>query len=184
MFLKKADWKRSGYVVSTKIFWAGKHVNQRGLSRKHITEGVDDALKRLQLDYVDLVFCHRPDIYTPIEEVVRAMNFVIDSGRAFYWGTSEWNAQQLQEAFGVAQRFDLIPPLMEQPQYNMFCRTRVEKEYLPLYKEYGLGTTIWSPLACGVLTGKYSGGNIPEGSRLGFDKMASLKQNFFQQSWS
>jgi len=176
---KRAGWKRSEFVVSTKIFWGGSGVNQRGLSRKHIIEGVNDALTRLQLDYVDLVFCHRPDIYTPIEETVRAMNHVIDQGKAYYWGTSEWSARDITEAAEIARRLDLSPPLMEQPQYNMLCRNRVEKEYLPLYKSYGLGTTIWSPLASGILSGKYSGGNIPEGSRFAFDKMAWLKNNFF-----
>jgi len=179
---KKTGWKRSEFVVSTKIFWGGSGVNQRGLSRKHIIEGVNNAADRLQLDYVDLVFCHRPDIHTPVEEVVRAMNYVVNSGKAFYWGTSEWNAQQLEEAFGIAKRLDLIPPLMEQPQYNMFCRNKVEKEYAPLYTNYGLGTTIWSPLASGILTGKYSGGNIPEGSRLAFDKMSWLKKGFLENT--
>jgi len=179
---KRAGWKRSEFVVSTKIFWGGSGPNQRGLSRKHIIEGVNDALSRFQLDYVDLVFCHRPDIYTPIEETVRAMNHVIDHGKALYWGTSEWSAREITEATEIARHLDLSPPLMEQPQYNMFCRNRVEKEYAPLYKNYGLGTTIWSPLASGILTGKYSGGKIPEGSRLGFDKMSWLKKGFFENS--
>jgi len=177
--LKKAGWKRSEYVISTKIFWGGKLPTQRGLSRKHIVEGVDAALKRLQLDYVDLVFCHRPDIETPMEETVRAMNHVINNGKAFYWGTSEWNARQITEATEIALRLGMAAPSVEQPQYNMLCRSKFEKEYVPLYKNYGIGTTIWSPLASGVLTGKYSGGNIPEGSRFGFDKMSMLKNSFF-----
>lgn len=163
--LKKTGWKRSDLVLSTKIFWGGEGPNDKGLSRKHIIEGTDAALNRMQVDYVDLIFCHRPDLHTPIEETVRAMNHIIDQGKAFYWGTSEWTAQQIMEAYGIARREHLIPPLMEQPEYNMFKRDKIEKEYLPLYNEVGLGTTIWSPLASGLLTGKYVDG-IPEGSRL------------------
>jgi len=163
--LKKTGWKRSDLVLSTKIFWGGEGPNDKGLSRKHIIEGTDAALKRMQVDYVDLIFCHRPDLHTPIEETVRAMNHIINQGKAFYWGTSEWTAQQIMEAYGIAKREHLIPPLMEQPEYNMFKREKIEKEYLPLYNEVGLGTTIWSPLASGLLTGKYVDG-IPEGSRL------------------
>jgi voltage-dependent potassium channel beta subunit len=162
--IRRAGFKRSDLVLSTKIFWGSEGVNDRGLSRKHIIEGTDAALKRLQTDYVDLVFCHRPDSRTPIEETVRAMNAVIDSGRAFYWGTSEWSAAQLMEAHGVARQLGLIGPLMEQPQYNMFHRDRVEREYAPLYDAIGLGLTIWSPLASGLLTGKYNDG-IPPGTR-------------------
>jgi len=124
-------------------------------------------------------FCHRPDPLTPIEETVRAMNYLIDHGKTFYWGTSEWSAQQITEAIEIANRLDLIPPLMDQPQYNLLCRNRVEKEYLPLYKNYGFGTTIWSPLASGILTGKYSGGKIPAGSRMAVEKMSWLKDSFF-----
>lgn len=162
---KKAGWKRTDLVVSTKLFWGGKGPNDRGLSRKHIVEGTDAALKRLQLDYVDLLYCHRPDVHTPIEETVRAMTHVINQGKAFYWGTSEWSAVQIQDAHMIARREKLIPPTMEQPQYNMFHRDRFEKEYAPLYRDYGLGTTIWSPLASGLLTGKYNDG-IPAGSRM------------------
>ena len=173
--LKKAGWRRSDLVISTKIFWGGtpqgpgKPVmsgpNDRGLSRKHIIEGTDAALARLDLDYVDLIYCHRPDIDTPIEETVWAMNQVVRQGKALYWGTSEWSAAQIRRAYDIARREHLIPPTMEQPQYNMFSRDRVETEYAPLYDEIGLGTTIWSPLASGILTGKYNDG-IPEGSRL------------------
>jgi len=173
--IKKCGWKRSDIVVSTKLFWAGEGVNDRGLSRKHIIEGLRASLKRMQLDYVDLLYAHRPDIDTPMEETVRAFNWCIDQGLALYWGTSEWSAAQLIEAHAVAGRLGLIGPLMEQPQYNMFCRERFEKEYAPLYKDYGLGTTIWSPLASGVLTGKYNKGTVPEGSRFAIkgDKVIS-----------
>jgi len=163
--LKKGGWKRSDLVISTKIFWGGRGPNDRGLSRKHIIEGTDAALARLQLDYVDLIFCHRPDINTPIEETVRAMNFIIDQSKAFYWGTSEWSAEQIRAAYEIARQEHLIPPTMEQPQYNMFVREKLENEYIPLFDEFGLGTTIWSPLASGILTGKYSDG-IPEDTRV------------------
>jgi voltage-dependent potassium channel beta subunit len=162
--LANSGWRRSDYVVSTKIYWGGEGPNDRGLSRKHIVEGTDAALARLQLDYVDLIFCHRADLHTPVEETVRAMNHVIGQGKALYWGTSEWPAERILEAYHVARRERLIPPLMEQPQYNLFHRERVEFEYAPLYERIGLGTTIWSPLAGGLLTGKYNDG-IPEGTR-------------------
>lgn len=160
--LKKLGWNRSEYVVSTKIFWGGSGPNQNGLSRKHILEGTMAALERLQLDYVDLVFCHRPDYETPIEETVRAMSHLVDQGHAFYWGTSEWDAYQLRAAYDIADREHLVPPTMEQPEYNMLFRKRFEVEYAALYKDFGLGTTIWSPLSSGILTGKYGKG-ISEG---------------------
>jgi len=166
--IKKRGWKRSDLVVSTKIFWGGSGPNDRGLSRKHIVEGVEASLRRLGMDYVDLLFCHRPDYHTPVEETVWAMNLVIQQGKAFYWGTSEWSAEEIMRAVGIARREHLIPPVMEQPEYNMFHRDRVEREYAPLYGEIGLGTTIWSPLASGLLTGKYNDG-IPQASRLGLD---------------
>lgn len=175
--IKKAGWKRSDLVISTKIFWGGDGPNNTGLSRKHILEGTDASLKRLQMDYVDLIFCHRPDKLTPIEETVRAMNQVINQGKAFYWGTSEWSAAQIMEAYSVARREHLIPPLMEQPQYHMFHRERVEKEYAHLYREIGLGTTIWSPLASGLLTGKYNNG-MPEGTRATLEGYGWLKKMF------
>lgn len=178
--LKKAGWKRSDLVISTKIFWGGNGVNDRGLSRKHIIEGTNAALKRLQLEYVDLIFCHRPDIHTPMEEVVRAMNFIINQGKAFYWGTSEWSSAQIIEAIDVAHRNNLIPPLMEQPEYNLFHREKVELEFSKLYSEYGYGTTIWSPLASGLLTGKYSDG-IPSGSRLDLEEYSWLKNRIMSQ---
>lgn len=173
--IKKAGWKRSDLVLSTKIFWGGQGPNDKGLSRKHIIEGTDAALKRLQTDYVDLIFCHRPDLHTPIEETVRAMNHIIDQGKAFYWGTSEWNAAQIMEAYQIARREKLIPPLMEQPEYNMLHREKIEKEFLPLYDKIGLGTTIWSPLKSGLLTGKYNEG-IPDKSRLSLPSYEWLKE--------
>ena len=175
--VKKMGWKRSDLVISTKIFWGGQGVNDRGLSHKHIIEGVNASLKRLQMEYVDLVFCHRPDNETPIEETVRAMTQVIHQGKAFYWGTSEWSATQIMEAYGIARREHLIPPIMEQPQYHMFHRERVEKEYARLYREIGLGTTIWSPLASGLLTGKYNQGMI-EGTRATLPGYEWLKKRF------
>ncbi len=175
--IKRAAWKRSDLIISTKIFWGGQGVNDRGLSHKHIMEGANNALKRLQLEYVDLIYCHRPDINTPMEEVVRAMNILINQGKVFYWGTSEWSAAQIIEAHAVAQREHLIPPLMEQPQYNLFHRHKVESEFAHLYKRYGLGTTIFSPLASGLLTGKYSEG-IPDNSRLALKELSWLKERF------
>ena len=163
--IRKAGWKRSDLVLSTKIFWGGSGPNDRGLSHKHLIEGTKAALKRLQTDYVDLIFCHRPDLHTPIEETVWAMNLIIHQGKAFYWGTSEWSAEQIRAAYDFARQEHLIPPLMEQSEYNMFHRDRIEKEYLNLYKEIGLGTTIWSPLASGILSGKYNNG-IPPNSRM------------------
>ncbi|MEM7354328.1 MAG: aldo/keto reductase [Acidobacteriota bacterium] len=174
--LRKAGWKRSDLVISTKVFWGGEGPNDRGLSRKHVIEGTEAALARLQLDYVDLLFCHRPDPATPIEETVRAMTYLINQGKAFYWGTSEWSANQIMEAYGVARREHLIPPTMEQPQYNMFHRERVEVEYARLYREIGLGTTIWSPLASGILTGKYEKG-MPEGTRFDLPQYDWLRDN-------
>ncbi len=163
--LRKAEWKRSDLVISTKIFWGGEGPNDRGLSRKHIIEGTDAALKRLDMDYVDLIFCHRPDLDTPIEETVWAMNQVLAQGKALYWGTSEWSASQIRRAYDFARQEHLIPPTMEQPQYNMLHRDKVEMEFADLYEEIGLGTTIWSPLASGILTGKYCDG-VPDGTRM------------------
>jgi voltage-dependent potassium channel beta subunit len=173
--LKKTGWRRESYVVSTKIFWGGKGPNDTGLSYKHVVEGVNNALRRLQLDNVDLVFAHRPDPETPIEETVRAMDQVIRQGKAFYWGTSEWSAADIMRADGIARQYHLTPPSMEQPQYNMLYRQRVEVEYQPVYKELGYGTTIWSPLASGILTGKYNDG-IPEGSRLALEGYDFLRR--------
>ncbi len=172
--IREAGWKRSDLILSTKVFWGGSGPNDRGLSYKHIIEGTRASLARLQQEYVDLIFCHRPDPDTPIEETVRAMNHVLARGWAFYWGTSEWSAEQITEAYRIARQEHLAPPVMEQPQYNLFHRERVEIEYARLYEEIGLGTTIWSPLASGLLTGKYNDG-IPEGSRLAIEKYDWLR---------
>ncbi|KAI9597629.1 NADP-dependent oxidoreductase domain-containing protein [Syncephalis fuscata] len=155
--IKKCGWKRSDIVISTKLFWGGNGPNDRGLSRKHIVEGLNASLKRLQLEYVDIIYAHRPDPETPMEEVVRAFNHVIDQGKAFYWGTSEWSAEELTDAYAIADRLNLIGPITEQPQYNMFTRERFEKEYAPALPLESIGG--------GVLTGKYNKG-VPEGSRL------------------
>ncbi len=177
--IKKLGWRRESIVVSTKVFWGGDGPNDLGLSHKHIIEGVNAALRRLQMDYVDLVFCHRPDPETPIEETVRAMDIIVRQGKAFYWGTSEWSAADIMAADGIARRYGLTPPSMEQPQYNMFTRERFEKEYAPLYKELGYGTTIWSPLASGLLTGKYNDG-IPADSRAALPGYEWLRNNMLK----
>jgi voltage-dependent potassium channel beta subunit len=164
--LKRIGWRRSSYLVTTKFFW-GLHdgPNEKNtLNRKYLLEAIDGSLRRLQLEYVDLVFCHRPDPETPIEETVRAMHDIVQRGKAMYWGTSEWSATQVAEAWEVAERHHLHKPQMEQPQYNMFVRERVERELAPLCEKLGIGLTTWSPLASGVLTGKYQTG-IPAGSR-------------------
>jgi len=173
---KKTGWPRESFVVSSKVFWGGEGPNDKGLSRKHIYEACRRSLKRLQLDYLDLFFCHRPDPTTPIEETVCAMDDLIHQGLVLYWGTSEWNAADIMRAYGIAREHGLTPPQMEQPQYNMLHRERVEKEYLPLYREIGLGTTIWSPLAFGLLTGKYNRG-IPQGARASLSGYEWLKDS-------
>ena len=162
--LRKMDWPRDTFLVSSKVFWGGDRPNQEGLSRKHVFEACHKALKRLQVDYLDLYFCHRPDPKTPIEETARAMSDLVHQGKVLYWGTSEWSAQEITQAYAVSREFNLVPPTMEQPMYNLFGRFRFEKEYARLYSEYGLGTTIWSPLASGLLTGKHKGGP-QEGTR-------------------
>jgi voltage-dependent potassium channel beta subunit len=163
--LKNTGWNRDTYLVSSKVFWGGELPNQRGLSRKHVAEACHAALRRLQVDYLDFYFCHRPDKNTPMEETVWAMHNLIEQGKVLYWGTSEWSAQEVQEAIMIARMNHLIPPTMEQPQYNMLVRRKVEAEFNKLFTDYGYGTTIWSPLASGLLTGKYNKG-IPKGSRL------------------
>ena len=175
--LKKKTWSRSSYCLSSKVYFGfedGKP-NQTGLSRKHIIEGCHAALKRLQVDYIDLFFCHRPDKNTPIEETVWAMNTLIQQGKILYWGTSEWANDELMAAFVFAEKNHLIGPSMEQPQYNMFERTKIEKDYLLLFRDFGLGTTIWSPLASGLLTGKYNSA-MPSDTRLQIEGMDWLKE--------
>ena len=174
--LKKLQWDRTSYVVSSKVYFGDgrKLPNQTGLSRKHIFEACHDALRRLQVDYLDLFFCHRPDRDTPIEETVWAMNHLIQQGKVLYWGTSEWSAQDITYAHLLAQKNNLIGPLMEQPQYNMFHRKRFEVEYHKLYQRFGLGTTIWSPLASGVLTGKYNDGMVDD-TRLSIEGLEWLR---------
>jgi len=162
--IKKLGLRRESIIVSSKVFWGGEGPNDLGLSHKHIYEACRNSLKRLQLDYLDLFYCHRPDPNTPIEETVRAMDNLVHQGKVLYWGTSEWSAADIMRAHAIARQYGLAPPQMEQPQYNMLHRDRVEKEYLPLYREIGLGTTIWSPLASGLLSGKYNDG-IPPGTR-------------------
>ncbi|MGO7201361.1 potassium channel beta subunit family protein [Rhizobium ruizarguesonis] len=175
--LSRLGWSRDSFVVSSKVFWGGQKLTQRGLSRKHVTDACHAALKRLQVDYLDLFFCHRPDIDTPIEETVRAMHDLVAQGKVLYWGTSEWSAQQLTEAYAVARDLRITPPTMEQPQYNIFERQKVESDYLPLYDLMGLGTTIWSPLASGVLTGKYNNG-VPADSRMNLPGYEWLKEKW------
>lgn len=175
--LKALGWGRDSYIVSSKVFWGGSKPTQKGLSAKHVTEACHAALKRLQVEHLDLYFCHRPDIDTPIEETVRAMHNLVTQGKVLYWGTSEWSAQQLTEAWGVARAYGLTPPTMEQPQYNMFVRQKVEADYLPLYDLFGLGTTIWSPLASGMLTGKYNNG-VPNDARINLPGYEWLKKDF------
>jgi voltage-dependent potassium channel beta subunit len=162
--IEELGWSRDSYIVSSKVYWGGNKPTQRGLSAKHVTEACHAALKRLRVDHLDLYFCHRPDIDTPIEETVRAIHNLIVQGKVLYWGTSEWSGQQITEAHLVARRDGLTPPTMEQPQYNLFERDKVERDYEPIYDTYGLGTTIWSPLASGLLTGKYNDG-VPQDSR-------------------
>jgi voltage-dependent potassium channel beta subunit len=183
--LKKAGWRRDSYVVSSKVRWGSipdAGPTQQGLSRKHIVEACHQAMGRLQVEYLDLYFCHRPDPDAPMEEVVRAMSELIHQGKVFYWGTSEWSAQQLMEAYAVARQYNLIPPTMEQPEYNMFHRHRVEVEYGRLYEAIGLGTTIWSPLASGLLTGKYNEG-IPEDSRVNLPGYEWLRDMLASEEW-
>ena len=177
--LKKKAWRRDSYILSSKAFfgiWGMKESapTQQGNNRKHLTEACNQALQRLQTDYLDLFFCHRPDKTTPIEETVWTMHNLIVQGKILYWGTSEWSAQEIMEAHVTAKQYNLIGPTMEQPQYNMLWRNKVEVEYSQIYNGVGLGTTIWSPLASGLLTGKYNNG-IPEDARLNRDELSWLK---------
>ena len=181
--LKTKDWERSSYVLSSKVFFGWRKENkpnQTGLSRKHIVEACHEALERLQTDYLDLYFCHRPDPAVPIEEVVWTMHNLILQGKVLYWGTSMWSGAEIMEAHRVAQQYRLIGPVVEQPQYNLFERTKMELDYLPVFQHVGMGTTIWSPLAAGFLTGKYLQG-MPEGSRLGLEGFEWLKDRWLQE---
>jgi len=182
--LKNKQWDRATYVLSSKVFFGlqGKNnkPNQHGLGRKHIVEACHAAIGRMQTDYLDLYFCHRPDPNVPIEEVVWTMHNLILQGKILYWGTSQWSGAEIMEAHRVAQQYGLIGPVMEQPQYNMFERFKVEQDYLPVYRNVGLGTTIWSPLAAGFLTGKYLEG-MPEGSRLAIEGFDWLKNRWMQE---
>lgn len=182
--LKQKNWERSSYVVSSKAYFGMKgpdnKPNQAGLSRKHLFEACHDALRRMQLDYLDLFYCHRPDPKVPMEEIVWTMNQLIQSGKVLYWGTSEWSGSEIMEAHKVAEHYRLIGPSMEQPQYNMFERFKLEQDYLPVFRTVGLGTTIWSPLASGFLTGKYLNG-LPEGSRLSYDNFGWLRDRWLQE---
>ncbi len=183
--LKQKNWDRTSYTLSSKAYfgWRGAHnkPNQTGLSRKHLTEACHEALGRLQTDYLDIFFCHRPDTGVPIEEVVWTMHNLIQQGKVLYWGTSQWSGAEIMEAHRVADRFNLIAPTVEQPQYNMFERFKMEQDYLPVFKNAGMGTTIWSPLAAGFLTGKYNNG-IPEGSRLAIEGFDWLKDRWIQDA--
>ncbi len=178
--LKQLGWPRLNYVVSTKFFWgldrAGEGVNRKDtLNRKYLMQAIDGSLQRFGLDFIDLIYCHRPDPHTPLEETVRAMNDIIQQGKALYWGTSEWSASDIHAAWQIADRQGWHKPLMEQPQYHLFHRSRVERDYARLYEDTGLGLTTWSPLASGLLTGKYRSG-VPEGSRGAMENMAFLRE--------
>tara|TARA_B100000945_G_scaffold240951_1_gene197017 strand:- start:3842 stop:4816 length:975 start_codon:yes stop_codon:yes gene_type:complete len=175
--LKRLGITRDTYIISSKVFWGGKKPTQRGLSHKHIIDACHSALKRLQLDYLDLYFCHRPDPDTPIEETVRAMHTLILQGKICYWGTSEWSVEDIREAYLIAKNYGLTPPTMEQPEYNMFNRIKMEKEYTELFKEEKIGTTIWSPLCSGLLTGKYINGEPPN-TRTSLENYKFIKERF------
>ena len=177
--IRQLGWPRLNYVVSTKFFWgldrAGEAVNRKDtLNRKYLMQAMDGSLRRMGLEHIDLIYCHRPDPHTPIEETVRAMSDLITQGKALYWGTSEWSAADIRAAWEIADRHHLHKPVMEQPQYHLLHRERVEKEYSRLYDDMGLGLTTWSPLASGLLTGKYRNG-VPEGSRGALENMAFLR---------
>lgn len=183
--LKKKQWDRTSYIISSKVFfgWRGKEnkPNQTGLSRKHIFEACHEALQRLQTDYLDLYFCHRPDPNVPIDEVVWTMHNLIQQGKVLYWGTSQWSGTEIMEAHKAAERYNLIGPSVEQPQYNMFERFKMEQDYMPIFRNTGMGTTIWSPLAAGFLTGKYNNG-IPADSRLALEGFDWLKERWIQET--
>lgn len=175
--LKELGWGRDTFTVSSKVFWGGSLPTQKGLNRKHIHDACHAALGRLQVDYLDLFFCHRPDASTPIEETVRAMDVLIQQGKILYWGTSEWTVAQIMDAHRIAGQYGLTPPTMEQPEYNLFHRERMEGDYLHAFNTVGLGTTIWSPLASGLLTGKYIDGMAGD-SRVNLKGYGWLKAKF------
>jgi voltage-dependent potassium channel beta subunit len=179
---KKLKWSRDSYIVSSKAFWGGELPTQKGLSKKHIHDACNQALKRLQVDYLDLYYCHRPDPETPIEETVYAMNDLITQGKILYWGTSEWSASEIDYAFKVADKFNLRGPTMEQPQYNLLYRDRFEKEYAPIFEKYKIGSTIWSPLASGVLSGKYMN-RMPNKHRFKIKGYEWLKDELLQEEF-
>ena len=180
--LKKYGWSRDSYIISSKVFWGGEQPTQRGLSHKHVVDACHAALKRLQLDYLDLYFCHRPDPDTPIEETVRAMHTLIMQGKICYWGTSEWSAEEIKEAYKISRDLGLTPPSMEQPQYNMFEREKMENEFKQLFETEQMGTTIWSPLASGFLTGKYLKG-MPENTRTSLKNYKFIKDSFESEEY-
>ncbi|KAF3820385.1 hypothetical protein GH733_015894 [Mirounga leonina] len=178
--IKKKGWRRSSLVITTKIFWGGKAETERGLSRKHIIEGLKASLERLQLEYVDVVFANRPDPNTPMEETVRAMTHVINQGMAMYWGTSRWSSMEIMEAYSVARQFNLIPPICEQAEYHMFQREKVEVQLPELFHKIGVGAMTWSPLACGIVSGKYDSG-IPPYSRASLKGYQWLKDKILSE---
>ena len=180
--LKKYGWSRDSYIISSKVFWGGEKPTQRGLNHKHVVDACHAALKRLQLDYLDLYFCHRPDPETPIEETVRAMHTLIMQGKICYWGTSEWSAEEIKEAYKISKDLGLTPPSMEQPQYNMFEREKMENEYKQLFETEKMGTTIWSPLASGFLTGKYLKG-MPDNTRTSLKNYKFIKDSFESEEY-
>ena len=180
--IKNLGWSRDSFIVSSKVFWGGEKPTQRGLSHKHIVDACHAALGRLQLDYLDLYFCHRPDPETPIEETVRAMHTLIMQGKICYWGTSEWSAKEIKEAYKISKEYYLTPPSMEQPQYNMFEREKMEKEYMEIFQTQKMGTTIWSPLASGLLTGKYMRG-MPSNTRTSLKNYKFIKDSFESEEY-
>uniref|UniRef100_A0A4X1SMB3 Voltage-gated potassium channel subunit beta-1 n=5 Tax=Sus scrofa TaxID=9823 RepID=A0A4X1SMB3_PIG len=178
--IKKKGWRRSSLVITTKLYWGGKAETERGLSRKHIIEGLKGSLQRLQLEYVDVVFANRPDSNTPMEEIVRAMTHVINQGMAMYWGTSRWSAMEIMEAYSVARQFNMIPPVCEQAEYHLFQREKVEVQLPELYHKIGVGAMTWSPLACGIISGKYGNG-VPESSRASLKCYQWLKERIISE---
>ena len=180
--IKQLGLSRDTYIVSSKVFWGGDKPTQKGLSHKHVIDACHNAMKRLQVNYLDLYFCHRPDPETPIEETVRAMHTLIMQGKICYWGTSEWSATDIEEAFNISKEYNLTPPSMEQPQYNMFERDKVEKEFLQLFEQKNLGTTIWSPLGSGILTGKYIDG-APNDARTSLKDYKFIKDEYESEKY-